>query len=417
MRRDRPIFFVKAYPEGRKGRVVDVSETVIHFMYLDHTSKADRLELKVNNSDLRYFDDPVFRKGVVLQVSWGYPGNMSDARWVVIKSVKGGVELTIEGLSQGILMHQIKKCRVWKGMTLQDMADKLQHEYQDLFFVTDAVRNDDTAYSQVLHTKIMHATQAAMTDAEFLTRQAKKFGLVFNVDGFGRVRLHSVDALMQKTPIRTITWRGGTGDWESFSILNDITSLFGAVTSKAIDTKTGEPTESRADNNSTKRAGLMKDVEVIDGRTGATSYQKKSASESVESTTAAEAGKEHLQAKATGKFKASQRGHIKLDGTLIGDPFLAAKQNIEIRGLGKRLSGKYHLIQVRHTINKGAYRTDFVSKGDGHGGYSEGNNTPSKAAENNQKPQDDPTAELVERHEAVNGRSGQTHYEFHLKGK
>ena len=418
MRRDRPIFVVKAHPEGRKGRVVDITERVMSFMYLDRSTKADRLEIKVNNSDLRYFDDPVFRKGVILEVSWGYPGVMSDASWVVITGVKGGVELTIEGLSQGILMHQVKKCRVWKGMTLEEMADKVQSEYQDLMFCTAILRNDETSYSVATHTKIIHATQAAMTDAAFLTRLAKKFGLIFSVDGQGRTQFHSVDTLLKNPPMRTITWRGGAGDWESFHLQNDITSLFGAVTSKAIDTKTGEPVASRADNKATKRAGLMQDVEVVDGKTGDTHHEQRAASESVESTTAAESGKEHVEAKAAGKYKASQRGTIKLNCTLIGDPRLAAKQNIEVLGLGKRLSGKYHLIQVRHEVAHGAYRTYLVMRGDGHGGYSGGDgNTPSDADLNKKKSQDDPSAVSVERHEVVDERTGETHQEFHLPGK
>jgi len=418
MRRDRPIFVVKVYPDGRKGRVVDVSERVESFMYLDRSTKADRLEIKVNNSDLRYFDDPVFRKGVLLEVAWGYPGDMSASRWCVIKKAKGGVDLTIEGLSQGILLHQVKKCRVWKNVTLQDLADKMQAEYQDIMFVAGAMQD----YPKVLDTpvtnlKIIHATQAAVTDAEFLARQARKFGYIFRVDPqTGKIRFHSVDTLLKKPPMRTITWRGGTGDWENFNLDNDITALFGSVIMKGIDTKTGAEVGGKASNKETKRTGLSQTVEICDQTTGVYAHEQRNISESVETGTAAEAGKEQLQLKAEGKFKASQRVHLKVEGTLIGDPQLAAMQNIEVNGLGKRLSGKYHLIQVRHKIEKGAYRTDFVMKRDGDGGYSASPNVVNDASQNKTKAVDT-DVDKVEQQEFFDQPTGQVHYEFHLKGK
>jgi uncharacterized protein len=419
MRRDRPIYSVKAYPEGKKGRVLDLTEHVISFMYLDRSTKADRLELRVNNSDLRYFDDPVWRKGVILEVSWGYPGNMSDPALCVIKKVTGGVELKVEALGQGILLHQIKKCRTFKNTTLQKLADQLQFEYQDILMYEAAVQKDPKLQTTAHSLQIIHASQAAQTDAEFLQRQARKFGLVFSVNKKGKIEFFDPGEHMKKAPTRTITWRGGTGDWESFQIDNDLTALFGAVTSKAIDTKTKQSVEHRADNKSTSRQGLMVDVEVIDKVTGQTRHEKRLASESVENTTAGEAGKEHVQVKADGKFKASQRATIKLEGSLIGDPYLAAKQNIVINGLGKRLTGVYHLIQVRHEIaHHGKYVTHFVAKGDGHGGYQDGKNVPSEATPNTQKANDDPAVSgVIERHEVIDEKTGQVHYEFKARGK
>jgi phage protein D len=450
MRRDRPIYTVKVYPEGKDGRVLDLTNRVLSFMYLDRSTKADRLELKVNNSDLRYFDDPVWRKDAVLEVSWGYPGNMSESAFCVIKKVTGGVELTVEALGQGILLHQVKKCRVWKNTTLSKIAEKVQFEYQSILMYESAVEKDKNLQTLGDNLQIIHATQAAMTDAEFLQRQARKFGLVFSVDKKGKIAFYETGEHMKKPPMRTITWRGGTGDWESFQIDNGSTGLFGAVTTKGIDTKTKQSVGHRADNTSTKRTGLMPTVEVaaaaIEAATylaadvvaaaqahpGATNtvevpneigqweYQKRGMAESVETTTVAEAGKAQLQVKAEGKFKASQRSSIKIEGSLIGDPKLAAKQNITIQGLGKRCSGVYHLIQVRHEIaHHGKYYTHFVAKGDGHGGYQEGGNVPSKAEQNTQKPNDDPAiSNAVERREYFGKDTGTAyHQEFHIRGK
>ena len=417
--RDRAIYVVKALPEGKGKQPLDLSSRVESFMYLDRSTKADRLEITIDNHDLKYFDDPVFRKGVILEVSWGYPGAMAQARRCKITGVKcnsdkSGVKLTVEALELSMLLHQVKKCRVWKNMSLQDIADKISYEYQTIAVFESVARDQLKEPEELAAASIqcIHVQQAAQTDAELLHKLARKHGLIFSVAQNGKITFE--DPHLKKAPSRTVTWRGGAGDWETFSIENDITGLFGAVTAKGIDAKTKGRVASRADNDSTKREGLMQTVEVVDGKTGEKHYAQRAVAEQVEHTTTGEAGDTQVKAKAAGKFKASQRGTIRLHGTIIGDPLLAAKQVLQVGGLGKRVSGKYRLIQVRHEIaNSGAYRTYFVSKSDGHGGYNDGNNVPSKAEENKEKPLD--SGSEVEKIKVVNGITGERHYEFRSK--
>jgi len=78
--RTEPQFFVKVVPEGRAGERVDLSEKVLSFVYEDSEHKADKLVLSVDNWDLKNFDDPVWKKGNLLEVSWGYPGDMAPTR-------------------------------------------------------------------------------------------------------------------------------------------------------------------------------------------------------------------------------------------------------------------------------------------------------------------------------------------------
>lgn len=409
---DLAVFQVRAVPEGKGAQILDLTGRVESFEYLDHTNKADKLELTIDNHDLSNFDDPIWRKGMVLSVAWGYHGRMSDTRRCVVKSVKGGLKLRVIAHEQTSVMHQVKKCRVWQGLTLQQMADQIQTEYKSILQWEDKNKNDKKVGSIADQITIVHAVQAAETDAAFIAKMAKKYGMTFSLSSKGKVQFHEID--LKKPPIKTIVWRGGAGDWHEFNVQNDITGHVGAVTMKGIDTCTKERVEHRSDNDTTKRDGLMSTVEVVDGRTGTTSYQQRIASESVEHTGANESGKEQVQAKAEGKFKASQRGTIKLDGTLIGDPRVRAKQILEVGGLGKRVSGKYHIIQARHHIDdKGKYRVDFVAHSDGHGGYNKDvSNISSKADPNREKPLDQGGAS-IDSTEVVDKRTGQTHYEFH----
>jgi hypothetical protein len=220
--------------------------------------------------------------------------------------------------------------------------------------------------------------------------------------------------------VRTLTWRGGKGDWEDFEIRNDITGHVGAVTARAIDTATKQEVEHRSDNSNTKRAGLAEVVEVVDGRTGEAHYARRALGEGVESVNASEAGKDHVQAQAEGRFKASQRDTVKLWGVCVGDPKIGATRLAMVEGLGKRVSGRYRFVETWHDISEaGKYKTTFVAKSDGDGGYGSGaagQNVASDASKNTEKALDSSGAASIEQREVVNGRTGESHYEFHPRG-
>lgn len=417
MRQDRAILQVRAFPKGQKGESLDLSQQVMSFSLTDHSAKADRITLTVKNDDLRNFDNPVWRRGVILEVTWGYPGLM-DSRRCIIKKIRGGVKLTVEAHALSSVMNLRKKCRTWENTTLGDLAKKIEFEYASILYYEDSVRKDPNLRTLGDNLQIIHAVQAAETDAQFLARLAKKYGLIFRVNDQGKI--YFGEANHKLPPVRTLTWRGGRGDWEDFEVQNDPAGRLGAVTMKAVDPAAKKEVEHRADNASTKRAGLASVVEVIDARTGIGHYEERTASESVESATLGENGKQHLQAKAEGRFKASQRGVVKLWGRCVGDPRLAATRLIVAEGLRKLVSGRYRLVETWHDIDeKGKYTTAWVGKSDGSGGYgdSPNKNVESKASKNSEQAVDSDEGKKVERVEVINKRTGQGHYEFRQRGR
>jgi hypothetical protein len=361
----------------------------------------------------------------------------------VVKSVKGSLQLTIIAHEQTAIMHQVKKCRAWHGLTLQQMADQIQGEYQAILGWENDHKDDGQpggllkSLGALLSGKpdqsklppvksiadgigIVHALQACETDAAFIARMAKKFGVTFSLSSRGKIQFHEID--LKRPPVRTITWRGGAGDWKEFDIENDITGLVGAVTVKGVDTSTKKRVEAKASNDKTKRDGLMPVIETdepFDKKTLESTFRDRIASSTQEHSGANEAGTEQLQAKAEAKFKASQRSTIKLNGTLIGDPGVCAKQILVVNGLGKRVSGKYHLVQTRHHIDdKGRYITKFAAKTDGHGGYAAEAgvvNTPNQADPNREKAKD-AGGDGVQTKEVFDRRTVQSHLEFHQNG-
>ena len=121
--RTDPIIFVTVLPEGAAARRVELS-----LVYEDSESKADKLVLSVDNWDLRNFDDPVWKKGNLLEVSWGYPGDMAPTRQVLIQKVTGFQTLAIEAHGSATLMNKISRCRTFENLSRAEVVRKIAQE-------------------------------------------------------------------------------------------------------------------------------------------------------------------------------------------------------------------------------------------------------------------------------------------------
>jgi len=156
--------------------------------------KADKLSLQLDNFDLALFDREDLMAGAVLEVSWGYPGNMSPPRRVVVKSMKGFQALTLEGQALSALMNQQAKTRKWEGKTRSEVVREVA---KDAGYEGALVDIDDTPDTLDV------INQAAETDARFLARLAQKEGFQFFIDGTG---LHFHQRRQDRSPAHVFTW-------------------------------------------------------------------------------------------------------------------------------------------------------------------------------------------------------------------
>lgn len=417
---DRPIFRVKALPEGKGGQPLDLTNLVLSFEYEDHESRADKLSLTVDNWNLEQFDNPTWKKGTILEVVWGYPGKLTQPHRVLVQKIRGGRQLTIEAHGMAMTMHKVKKSRVWNNMTLTEIAKKVADEYAEVLGTgigkgavvkdkitgvsADEFGNLNIQLDPSVDKKVAHRVQAAETDAAFLSRLAKRHGARFYVDAQG---VHFKERNLQQSPLqKSYTWFNGQGEMLDFEIENDVTARAGAVTKKGIDPNSKKVISHRADNDSTNRHGLAPVIEIVDPRTGVTTLQKRSAEEHTEHTTeSTEAGaKGHAQ----GKFRETQFRTVKLSFKAVGDPEVLAKRVIEIKGIGKRLSGKYYLTAVTHTINGSGYAISAKAHTDGHGATG----AKSKAALNKKD-----ATEHLEQIEKIDPRTGERSVQFRHKAE
>lgn len=337
------------------GAPLKLDGRVLSFSYEDSALKADQASLQLDNFDLSLFDSPGLAGGAVLEVSWGYPGNMAPPRRVVVRKLKGFQTLIVEGQATSVLMNLQAKTRSWSGKRRSDVVRELAAEYG---FIGDAADIGDT--SEVL--EAVH--QASETDARFLRRLAAREEFEFFVDDSG---FHWRARNQAPAPTRVLTWYSdpGRGDVMSVNVESDLVRRVGRVDVKGRDPLAKAPIAVSANSDTVPRSTLGELVEVVDPETGSTSLQQRSATVSAHPTAATtpEAAKREAEA----RFRAAERDTLKLSLQVVGDPTLRAKTIIEVRGISNALSGKYYVAEAKRVINASGYVVDLKLTRDGLG--------------------------------------------------
>jgi uncharacterized protein len=394
--RTEPSLFVRVVPEGRAAERVDVSERVLSFVYEDAEHKADKLVLSVDNWDLRNFDDPVWKKGNLLEVSWGYPGDMAPTRQVVIQKVTGFQVLAVEGHGTAVLMNKVARCRTFENVRRSDVVRRIAH---DNGYGTAVQDIEDTQHVLPL------ITQARMTDAQLLRRLADREGFQFYVDFDG---LHFHQRRLGQRPTRVLRWFTPpvVGEVLTINIDNDVTAKPGAVSVRGRDPIRKKDIDERGSNDQTKRDSLAPVIELVDPETGTTRFERRNIAEDIRST--AEPSSVTAKREADARYRAAQQLTVELSASVIGDPSLLAKTVVEIQGISRRLSGKYYVKEAKHKIDGAGYTVDLKCLRDGH---SELGGAPSKGKPNGGTAADaDPDA--LQPIELVDPETGKTHVEY-----
>ncbi|HMA96949.1 MAG TPA: contractile injection system protein, VgrG/Pvc8 family, partial [Polyangiaceae bacterium] len=301
------------------------------------------------------FDRPELVNGATIEVSWGYPGNMSPPRRVVLKKLKGFDVLNLEGQATSVLLNQHARTRAWKSKARSDVVREIaaEHGYEGQFLDVE-----DTGV--VLDT----INQAAETDARFLKRLAAREAFDFFIDDQG---LHWRSRKQSGPPTHVLTWFSdpGRGDVLSVSVESDLTRRVGRVDVRARDPLTRSTVEASASSANVNRTTLGTVVEVVDPRTGTTTLEQRNATSVVEPTSAGNAAAAKRESSA--RFQRAERDTVKLSLQVVGDPTLRAKTVIEVRGISTLLSGKYYVSEAKHVISASGYMVDLKLTRDASG--------------------------------------------------
>lgn len=340
-------------PQAPSASDVDITLRILSFEYEEDEKKIDKLTLTIDNRDLSAFDSDLLSQGTTLFVSWGYAGDMAPTREVVIRSVKGALTLKVEGQGKSVLMNRLGKTRAFENKKRSEVVKQIAEENG---YGAEVQFIDDTDVVQA------HVAQAGLTDAAFIKRLATIEGFEFYVDHQG---FHWKSRKLNVKPLRVLQYMlpPDVGDILSFDVENDLTAKPGKVTVKGRDPLKKEEINVAADNAGTKRTALAGVIKAVDLQTGVREKHVVNASEAVMPSSAVSAPA--AKREAEGAYKRAQLASVKLSGSLVGDPTFAAKSVVEVRGLGKRLSGKYYVTTVTHKIDGSGYLMNFKARTDG----------------------------------------------------
>lgn len=337
------------------GEPLDLAGRIIGFTFEDAEKKADKVSLQLDNFDLALFDREDLLGGAVLEVSWGYPGNMSVPRRVVVKKLKGFTTLTIEGQALSALMNREAKTRSWENVTRSEVARQVaeEHGYEGQF-----IDVDDT------EEKLDVINQTAETDARFLRRLAAREELEFYVDDGG---FHFHERRQNAAPTHVFTWYAdpGRGDVLSVNVESDLVRRAGRVSVRGRDPLQRTTVEASTTSASADRSTISEVIEVVDPETGATSLETRNATASVQPTSVTNASR--VQRESEARFRRAERETVKLSLQVVGDPTLHAKSIVEVRGISSLLSGKYYVNEIKHVISSSGYVCELKLTRDGTG--------------------------------------------------
>ena len=355
-------------PDGLHGpapRVEDFSARILELRYSDEERRADKLTLKINNFDLALFDDPAFKKGMLVEASWGYPSNMAPARLCVVQKIGGDVQLEVACLAESILLHRVTRTRFFENVRRSDVVLQIAREAGYGSEVAD-VEETPIVYPRI--------SQAGLTDAQLLVRLARQEGFEFYVDQTG---FHWHRRRVGARPVRVLHYYTdpNQGDVISFSLDNDVTAKPGRVRRRGRDPLEGKDIDESADDASDDSRDTLSPIRIIvDPETRQTRTEVLTGSEETRPTTASTAASARRE--AVGRFRKIQQTAIKMRMTIVGDPSMLAKTVVEVRGMGRRLSTLYYVRRVEHIVSSGGYLNDLELVSDGDGGHS----TESRAA-------------------------------------
>jgi phage protein D len=391
-----PVFFVSVRQEGRTEEErldFDLTNRVLAFSYEDSEKKTDLLKLEVDNWDLANFDDPIWKPGNTLIVSWGYAGNMAPTRECVIQKVMGATKLTVEAQGKTVLINKETKSTTWPNRTRSSVVEELAiaagYESEKVRFIEQTTEVFDTI------------TQSRQTDAQFIKRLADLEGFEFFIDHSG---FHWHPRRFDKAPIRVLQWYlpPDVGDVISFNVETDIFAKPAEVTTKGRDPLNKLPITATGADNATNRAALGPIAPIVGASASAAAvgaaiaaggaavsglFSTAVASAMVLPTT--ETSIKQAKREADGAYRRSVQSTVKLTLELVGDPGIIAKSVVEVRGISKRLSGLYYVTDATHSISSSGYKLTLKCQSDGTHGHVEDiaklSITESKASVNKQR--------------------------------
>ncbi len=383
--REAPVIHVQFSETGRPGELptpLDLSSIITSLRYKDDEKRVDMVTLSVDNHDLSQFDNGIWEAGVVLEISWGYAGNMSPVRKCVIKKVNGRNPLSIEAHVIGVLLDSKRSSRTFSDMKRSDIIKQI---------ATESGYGPERQHIQETSVVVHSVTQAALTNAQFAKTLANKQGFQFFIDFDG---FHWHERKTGQRPIREYVWFSdpGQGDIIDWGIEKDHKRKPTSCTFAGRDPFEKKDIVGTADNSSVPRTALGELIEGVDAKTGASLGTRAMNTAHDERFPSSARSNDEATEHAAGRYKNARLNTNKLWFHVVGDPGLVGKSIVSLANISRSLSGKYYVTELEHIID-GEYQTHFKCLRDASGSGV----APVDAPQNTEKPAGGETLEPFDR--------------------
>jgi len=366
-----PTFLIQI--EGKK-LTSDITQEITSFVFTDNEDELDFLELSITNRNLQFVDDPLFQEGNEITARFGYADNLSPRKHAVIKDIdydfpeSGEPTIRLKAYDKACKLAGKVNQKVWQkpspGILYSEIASEI------------AKANDLSPVITPTAGRHLRVSQSNQSDAKFLQELATKShdekgtaGYVFYVQDN---ELHFHPRKLDQKPLLTFSYfTNPQGILRSFKPSTQSQGSKGAgveTKSVGVDPRKKEILTHKANNETTPdRATLGKQTYLVNGNTGEGRFKEQETGQVTTSFTHAEKLHEtprsnQMQKAAEAKFKDAELKLIEATAVTIGLPQLKAKQNIEIKGVGRKFSGIYYCQSVRHNIDSSGYSCELKLK-------------------------------------------------------
>ena len=354
----------------------DITQEITAFVFTDNEEELDVLELSISNRNLQFVDDPLFQEGNEVVARFGYVGNLSPRKKAVIKDIDydfpegGAPTIRIKAYDKGFKLAGKENQKVWQkpapGILYSEIAEQIASANGLRPVVTPTIG---------YHLRVAQSNQS---DAIFLKELA---GKARDRDGQGVTgysffvqddELHFHPRELDQAPAATLEYfTDRSGLLRSFRPETQSQGAKGAgVETKTVgvDPRKKEAVEHKASNETTpERTSLGKQTYLVDGNTGEGRFKEQETGAVVPSFERSEGfheepAQEPAQDVAEGQFREAELKQVEATAVTIGIPSLRAKNNVEVKGVGRKFSGVYYCNSVRHSFGSSGYACELKLK-------------------------------------------------------
>jgi hypothetical protein len=356
-----PLLSISAVNSDEGDGVLDfMPSRLVQFKFWDRDKKVDKAELTLKNRNKDLLDNPYFKAGQELLISWGlFDGISAPKSMIVKKSSESGTNFVVTLKDKSVLMDKQPRNQIWKNVRDSDVVREIfeLNGYQSIFV--------DIVNTPVYRESITQKT----SDARMVTKLARRNGFVFWVDGSGA---HFRPRSTMSKPAKWFTWLGVNDiDGEILApgptIETNFSKDIARVKVTAIDPLTHREVSSEHGIASTSEfdASLGKEEEI--GDPDNLKGQRQPRATRTDSVNIGFATQEEVEVEAEKRYREVAGGRYKMKLPIKGDPTVSAKMLINLRNYSDAFSGLYYVYEALTTITPGNYKMDLSCRRDASG--------------------------------------------------